>query len=96
MQTAAQRFEKSSKELTQIARINNVGLDSCWSYYTEDPSDEKAAEMLADSLALAMRQVAYFRKELLVLCISEEMEAADKKLNSIVSPKQQQQLDLFA
>lgn len=96
MQTAAQRFEKSSAELDRIARINVVGLDACYSYYNEGPTEEKAAEMLADSLALAMRQAFYLNRELLVLAIGTEMENAHSDLKSIISPKQQQQLDLFA
>lgn len=96
MQTAA-RFAKSSAELDRIARINVVGLDACFSYYNEGPTEEKAAEMLADSLALAMRQAFYLNKELLILAIGTEMENAHSELNTIVSPKQTSgQLDLFA
>ena len=95
MQGAA-RFSNVAQDLAITASVNNYGLGASWYNYKKKPNDKDAEALLAVAISFEFKQIAYLHRELLLLAIDEEMAAADKKLNSIVSPKEQQQLDLFA
>lgn len=79
------------KELHSLSKLSQTGLEVALDIYLQH-KDEVSTELLADSLALAMRQAFYLNKELLILAIGTEMDNAHSEVKSIVK---RGQLELF-
>lgn len=94
MQKAAERFSYACTELHRIADINRAAVTSVLEAFDHSSLEER--HYAPQSIAMGIRQVMELNNVLKILAIDYEMEAAQKKMKSIVNPKQQQQLDLFA
>ena len=77
MHTAAgaEQFSVACRDLHRIARINSEAVDVCVGLYADQP-DEESAAMVADSLAMALRQVAFLTTPLQMLALDLECESA--------------------
>lgn len=72
------RFARACTELERISRINHTGVEVCIEHFNAYPDDAQATEMLAQSLAFAMRQPFHLSRELLLLCLDTEEAAASQ------------------
>lgn len=95
MQKADERFSYACTELHRIADINRAAVTSTLEAFDHSSLEER--HYAPQSIAMGIRQVMELNNVLKILAIDYEMEAARKKMSTIVSPKQPAgQLDLFA
>ena len=68
------RFCAAMTELHTISKVNTAGVTACFENYARY-RDQESAEMLAQSLALGLKQIAYCRQEILLLTLDQEVAA---------------------
>ena len=73
--SASDRFASALSELSTISTVNVAGVQACLENYSRY-RDQESAEMLAQSFAYGLRQIAYLRNEMLCLAVGVEIEAA--------------------